>query len=98
MYTKTADHKASVKRLRDILLDYLQAGTVVVWPGVDGFTIDDVLNCYPQAVAAGEVPDWQELRLRYPDLTAELQGFLEARGLALKPGPAVIRNELGTKE
>ncbi len=59
--------------LRDILLALLQAGGVCMWPGVDGLTVDDVLRCYPAAIAAGKVPDWPELQRRYPALMAEIQ-------------------------
>jgi len=69
-----------MSELRALLLHYLQARVAFAWPGADGLTMDDILNCYPQAMAAGEVPDWQALRRRHPDLTAELQGFLAGKG------------------
>ena len=49
MVARSAEHPKSVDLLREVLLDYLQAGWVRNWPGIDGITVDDILNCYPQA-------------------------------------------------
>jgi hypothetical protein len=59
-----------------ILLDYLFASRVAGWPGADGLTEEDILSYYPQAIAAGDVPGWQELQFRFPELASE---FLELR-------------------
>jgi hypothetical protein len=57
------------RRLREIMLGYLQAASYVAdWPGGDGLTIDDVLDCYAEAVARGQVPDWQQLLRQHPEL------------------------------
>ena len=66
--------------LRQVLLNYLQASSVGRWPGADGLTEDDVLNGYPQAVAAGEVPDCHELCRRHPELIPALQALWAGKG------------------
>ena len=68
------------ERLRELLLGYLQAGKVFAWPGGDGLLADDVLGCYLEAVSAGEVPGWQELRRRHPELMPVLEAFLASKG------------------
>jgi hypothetical protein len=66
--------------LREVLLGYLQAApTVTAWPGADGLTLEDILDLYPQAVTAGEVPDWQELLCKHPELATELQTWMAAK-------------------
>jgi hypothetical protein len=68
------------KRLREIMLDYLQAARcVAIWPGGDGLTIDDVLDSYAEAVARGQVPDWHQLQSAHPDLEYDLQSWLAAK-------------------
>jgi hypothetical protein len=62
--------------LREILLGYLQGAQVSAWPGVDGLTLEDVLDRYPEAVAQGQVPDWQELLRRHPELGPALHAWL----------------------
>jgi hypothetical protein len=77
-----ADHSEfdrADRRLRELLLAYLQAATVSAWPGTDGLTVEDVLDGYPQAVAAGEVPDWQQLLRQHHELGAALQDWLAAK-------------------
>jgi len=63
-------------RLREVLLELLQAGPAATWPGCDGMTMDDVLDHLPQAVAAGKVAEWHQLLKRHPDLADELLTWL----------------------
>jgi hypothetical protein len=65
--------------LRDVLLGYLQAGGVGGWPGCDGLTVEGVLDGYPEAVAAGSVPDWQQLLRRHPEWAEALHAWLAAK-------------------
>jgi hypothetical protein len=68
------------RRLREIMLGYLQAARcVATWPGGDGLTIDDVLDSYAEAVARGQVPDWRQLLRAHPELEAELHAWLAAK-------------------
>ncbi len=66
--------------LREVLLNYLLASRVVGWPGVDGFTEDDILNFYPLATAAGEVPARPELCRNHADLIGEIQSLFTLKG------------------
>ena len=66
--------------LREVLLGYLQAApSITAWPGGDGLTLEIILDLYPEAVAACEVPDWEELLCRHPELAAELQTWMAAK-------------------
>jgi hypothetical protein len=67
------------RRLRDVLLGYLQAGGVGTWPGCDGLTVEGALDCYPAAVAAGGVPDGQQLLRQHPELAVALHAWLAAK-------------------
>jgi hypothetical protein len=78
MYVKPIECHSSATQLREVLLGYLQAA-VAAWPGADGLTIEDILDAYPQAVARGEVPDWQQLLCRHPELDAALNVWLAAK-------------------
>ena len=79
MWNKPIDCNTTVRRLREILLNYLQAAEVSTWPGGDGLTVEDVLDFYPEAVAAGDVPDWQQLLRRHPEVDPELHEWLAAK-------------------
>ena len=70
------DAEGRAKRLEEILLDCLERAAFPCWPGGDGLTVQDVLQSYPQAMTHGLVPKLEELLLRHPDLTEELQAFL----------------------
>src|SRR5262249_16720127 len=52
---------------------------VKTWPGGDGLTLEDILDAYPEAVARGEVPDWQQLLGRHPELDTALHVWLAAK-------------------
>ena len=65
--------------LRQVLLEYLQASRVVNWPGADGLAVDDIISCYPEAIAAGEVPNWHELQNRFPQMADALQALRSAK-------------------
>jgi hypothetical protein len=70
----------SATRLREILLGYLDGGgCVAIWAGGDGLTIEDVLDTYPEAVARGEVPDWQQLLCRHPEVDEQLHVWMAAK-------------------
>lgn len=71
--------------LLQMLLTSLRDSRVVGWPGADGLTEDDIVNCYPQAIAAGEVPGWHELQERFPGLASELQSLRSAKGWLESP-------------
>jgi hypothetical protein len=66
-------------RLRDILLSYLQAAEAGAWSGCDGLTVESVLDGYPEGVAAGTVPDWQQLLRQHPELAEALHAWLAAK-------------------
>ncbi len=80
MLGKPAEPNEAAGRLREVLLGYLQTvACVTAWPGGDGLTFENILDFYPDAVAAGEVPDWQELLCRHPELATELQTWMAAK-------------------
>jgi hypothetical protein len=66
---------AATHRLHEVLLGYLLAPHVTVWPGGDGLTIEDALYGYLEAVALGQVPSCDELVALHPDLAADLRAF-----------------------
>jgi hypothetical protein len=79
MAGKQTEINSAARRLREILLGYLKAsGCVATWPGGDGLSIEDVLDAYPEAVARGKVPDWQQLLCRHPEVGAELHVWMAA--------------------
>jgi hypothetical protein len=67
-------------RVRELLLGHLRSAAVPLWPGADGLTLEDALLGYPQAAAAGRVPDLRQLLSEHPDLADELTAFFEGRG------------------
>jgi hypothetical protein len=58
-----------------ILLEHLQSIYPVARPGVDGLTLDVVLESYFQAAVAGQVPDKCDLLHLYPEFAAELEAL-----------------------
>ncbi len=66
---------ACKQSLGEVLLAYLKAADVRLWPGTDGLTVRDVLLSYPQAMAAGRVPGRKELLGKHPDLREDLESF-----------------------
>jgi hypothetical protein len=80
MNGKPTEINSAARHLREIMLGHLEAaGCVATWPGGDALTIEDVLDFYAEAVARGEVPDWQQLLSRHPELDAELHAWLAAK-------------------
>jgi hypothetical protein len=70
----------TARRLRELLLGYLEGGGCVAsWAGGDGLTIEDVLDAYPEAVARGEVPDWRQLLRRHPEVDGPLHVWMAAK-------------------
>jgi hypothetical protein len=66
------------RQLQELLLGHLRAANVPVWPGADGLTIEEVISTYPLAVAAGQVPGFEQLLAARPDLQAQLVAFFSA--------------------
>jgi hypothetical protein len=73
--TVLADRQIS-RPLQEVLLAYLRGPGAAAWPGADGLTVEDVLHTYPQAMAAGLAPGWEELLQEHPELATELRTFL----------------------
>jgi hypothetical protein len=61
--------------LNAILLGHLRAMEPHVWPGIDGLTLDVVLDSYCLAAAAGHVPDKDELLRRHPQLAGAIEAL-----------------------
>jgi hypothetical protein len=68
-----------MRRLRAVLLGYLQAVDAWPWPGTDGLTTEDAVQFYPQAARLGRVPDLQELLCRHPEMADELTAFFASQ-------------------
>jgi hypothetical protein len=66
--------------VRELLLGHLRGADLPLWPGADGLTLEDALLSYPQAAAAGRVPDLLHLLRDYPELARELTAFFEYCG------------------
>jgi hypothetical protein len=65
----------SRQSLEEVLLAYLKAADLPLWPGADGLTIRAVLMIYPLAMAAGRVPGRKELLRKHPNLREDLEAF-----------------------
>jgi hypothetical protein len=66
------------RRLQELLLSYLRAADAPRWPGSDSVTVKDVLRSYPQAAAAGLVPNLPALLASHPELADVLRDFFAA--------------------
>ena len=71
--------------LSEILLDHLQKAWAHLSPGLDGLTVDAVLDFYSQAAASGQVPDQEELLHQYPELATALEAFFTPIQLRAEP-------------
>lgn len=58
--------------LNEVLLDHLRRIDPHSWPGIDGLTVDVVLESYVQMAITGQVPGKTELLRQHPELAAEL--------------------------
>jgi hypothetical protein len=85
MHAQSDKRKTPGELLRQMLIASLRASRAVGWPGADGLTEEDIVNCYPQAIAAGEVQGWHELQDRFPTLAEELQALRLAKGWLESP-------------
>lgn len=63
------------RTLKSLLLDYLVAASPGRIPGCDGMTTDHMLRDYPDLVAKGLVPGYQQLHRWHPDFQPQLDGF-----------------------
>jgi hypothetical protein len=80
MHGKPIEINSAAQRLQEILLGYLEAaGCFATWPGADGLTLADALDCYAEAVAKCVVHNWQQLLLLQAELDAELYVWLAAK-------------------
>ena len=77
--------------LNEILLDHLRRIDPHSWPGIDGLTVDVVLESYVRMAIAGQVPGKNELLRQHPELAAELNVLFANSDLDPKPSadPAV---------
>lgn len=69
------EHFVCSPRLREVFLEYLRDAQVPLCPGVDGLTVDDMLDCYAILMKKGVVPNWEQLIENHPDLTKEIGMF-----------------------
>lgn len=61
--------------LNAILLGHLRAMDPHFWPGIDGLTLEVVLDSYCHAAAAGHVPGKAELLQRHPGLADAIEAL-----------------------
>jgi hypothetical protein len=71
--------------LNAILLDYLRAMDAHFWPGIDGLTLDVVLDSYCLAAAAGHVPGKDELLCRHPELAGAIAALFAEGSVPPRP-------------
>ena len=70
--------KSSAPALTAILLGYMREIDAHYWPGMDGLTLDVVLDGYLRAAADGHVPGKADLLRGHPDLSVEIETFFRA--------------------
>jgi hypothetical protein len=85
------------QRVRELLLAYLREADAPHWPGADGVTVDDVLASYPQASAAGMVPDLPALLTSHPDLADALREVFALLRARPKPRERLLLPKSGEK-
>jgi hypothetical protein len=84
-------HMSRSAPLNEILLAHLETIDPQRWPGIDCLTLDVVLESYPHAATAGQVPGKNELLHRHPELAAELEAFFAKPEFAPKrPADRVV--------
>lgn len=66
-------------QLDEILLHYLQAIDPHWWPGMDGLTLDVVIDCYCRAASAGHVPGKDMLLRLHPEFAEDLETLFAER-------------------
>src|SRR5262245_54356868 len=70
--------------LNAILLSHLRSLDPHFWPGIDGLTLEVVLDMYCLAAAAGHVPGKEALLQRHPELVEAIDAFFAGRPAAEK--------------
>ena len=85
MATAPSETAGRHRQAIDVLLSYLEASNTW-WPGADGLTIEDAIRSYPEAVAAGHVPNRGELLRAHPGLVDVLLDLLPAAADAPRGG------------
>ena len=61
--------------VRTLLLESLFLSRLPDWPGADGVTVDEVLDCYREHATIGRVPGLEALAARHPEFRVELAEF-----------------------
>ncbi len=69
----------------ELLLGFLRRAGLPSWPGADGLTVQDILQVYPQAAAAGRVPTPRALLALHPHLAEALQHLLPTWPSGVEP-------------
>ena len=64
-----------LRPVANLLADYLSHSAAVCLPGADGVLTEDVLACYEELAAHGQVPSEAELCRRHPELANRLVAF-----------------------
>src|SRR4029453_17288771 len=70
--------------LNAILLAHLRAMDAHFWPGIDGLTLDVVLDMYCLAAAAAQVPGKEALLQRHPELAEAIEAFFAGCAKAVR--------------